>query len=275
MASKKSSKNLYTWAGVPVEEIPEKLADTFPLEAFKPLEGSSTGLSDIDTGHMIERLTAVFGVKGLGWNLKYDPSDLVVYGDPAPTHSFNQLLAWLRNAVFEYYLYEDDGATPVRTVEIQTSGWSVNNQPYAEEGARTNATGAAIKWLLFQNALYKGMLDTEIKEKKPARQGGGQRQRPAKPKEQPKAKPPKDSAKEKSALERAYGYKIPDDLPYAGESLQVLLDADAAGVAILGYLAGRGENPTTGKAFEPQNPEENSLMKAAEYILDNVVNKSE
>jgi len=151
--------NIQTWkttAGVAVEKIAGLLAEIFADadKAYKAVPGGAD-LTDINTGHMIERVTQVFGIKGLGWNFRWEPDDLVFIGDLAGASA--RCTAHLKNAVFSYCLADEAGET--HWFEIQTSGMNTNSALYAEEGARTSALGAALKGLCFQLPIYKGYLD--------------------------------------------------------------------------------------------------------------------
>jgi hypothetical protein len=151
--------NIQTWktaAGVAVEKIAVLLAEIFADadKAYKAVPGGAD-LTDINTGHMIERVTQVFGIKGLGWNFRWAPDDLVFIGDL--TGASARCTAHLKNAVFSYCLLDEAGAE--HWFEIQTSGMNTNATLYAEEGARTSALGAALKGLCFQLPIYKGYLD--------------------------------------------------------------------------------------------------------------------
>lgn len=137
-----------TFTGVKAEEIPAKLSERFTPEAYKGVPGGAD-LTDINTGFMIERITQVFGPKGLGWNLIYDPASLRI-GDG------NRPLARI-DATFTYALWDDKDQR--LDCAFQVSGVNQNDAKYVEEGARTSAVGAAIKWLCFQVEIYKGQFD--------------------------------------------------------------------------------------------------------------------
>lgn len=137
-----------TFTGVKAEDIPAKMAERFPNEAYKGVPGGAD-LTDINTGFMIERLTQVFGPKGLGWNLICDTSSLRI-GDS------NRPLARM-DATFTYALWDDKDQR--LDCAIQVSGVNQNDSKYVEEGVRTSATGAAIKWLCFQLDIFKGQFD--------------------------------------------------------------------------------------------------------------------
>ena len=143
--------NLFTFTGIPVGEIPTKLAEAFTdPKAYKGVPGGAD-LTDINTGHMIERVTEVFGPKGIGWNFSYDPDMMEVLGNE------KRVMAHLHFAIFRYFLWDETGQN-VFQYDIATSGASNNNYEYAEEGARTSALGAALKGLCFQLPIYKGHL---------------------------------------------------------------------------------------------------------------------
>jgi hypothetical protein len=143
---------LFTFTGIPVMEIPAKLAEPFnDPKAYKGVPGGAD-LTDICTGHMIERITQVFGPKGIGWNFLWSAEDMEILN---PLE--RRVLARLKQAVFSYVLLDESGAP--HPFEIQTSGANANELVYAEEGARTSALGAAVKGLCFQLPVYKGQLD--------------------------------------------------------------------------------------------------------------------
>lgn len=143
---------LFTLTGIPVDQVVAKLAEPFEPQAYKGVPGGAD-LTDINTGYMIERATEVFGLRGLGWKLEYSPTDLVFIG----LGEGKRVTAHLKYAVFSYALVDEKGE--IRWHPIITGGASANELPYAEEGARTAAIGAALKSLCFQLPVYKGQLD--------------------------------------------------------------------------------------------------------------------
>lgn len=146
--------NLFTLTGIPVEQISARLAEPFDdPKAYKPVPGGAD-LTDINTGHMLERVNQVFGPKGLGWNLLFSKDDVEVIGDPAAA---KRIMVRLTYARFQYTLVDAQGERQV--YEIPTGGVNTNEFTYAEEGARTSALGAALKGLGFQLPVYKGLLD--------------------------------------------------------------------------------------------------------------------
>lgn len=139
-----------TFTGIQAADIPAKLSERFPPEAYKAVSGVGADLTDISTGFMIERITQVFGPKGLGWNLLYNPDSLRNTGDSG------RIVVRL-DATFLYSLWDDQGnkidcAFPV-------SSANENRAQFADEGARTSCIGSALKWLCFQIDIYKGVWD--------------------------------------------------------------------------------------------------------------------
>ena len=143
---------LFTLTGVPVSQIVEKLAEPFEPQAYKGVPGGAD-LTDINTGYMIERATQVFGLRGLGWKLEYSPENMVFIG----LGEGKRITAHLKYAVFSYALVNEQ--EEVCWYPIITGAANTNDFPYAEEGARTAAIGAALKSLCFQLPVYKGQLD--------------------------------------------------------------------------------------------------------------------
>jgi hypothetical protein len=139
-----------TLTGVPYAEIVARLREPFEAAAYKAVPGGAD-LTDINTGYMIERLTEVFGLRGLGWNLEYNPEDLVTEGDG------KRVMSHLKFATFSYALVDNE--SDLHAFSFPTSGKSENMPAYSEEGARTNALGAAVKTLCFQVDVYKNKLN--------------------------------------------------------------------------------------------------------------------
>jgi hypothetical protein len=147
------SRNLRTYTGIRIEEVPNILAKPFAdPKAYRPIPGTPP-LTDINTGFMLERVTQVFGLKGIGWNLLFIPENMEIsYRDEDRWVS-----ARLRYAeLVVNFLDEKDEVVAMR---IPTSGASTNEPGYAEEGARTSALGSALKGMCFQLGVYKGELD--------------------------------------------------------------------------------------------------------------------
>jgi hypothetical protein len=143
---------LFTLTGMPVSQIAEKLAEPFEPQAYKGVPGGAD-LTDINTGYMIERATQVFGLRGLGWKLEYNPENMVFIG----LGDGKRITAHLKYAIFSYALVNE--VDLISWYPIITGAANTNDFAYAEEGARTAAIGAALKSLCFQLPVYKGQLD--------------------------------------------------------------------------------------------------------------------
>ena len=252
------SNSYHTFTGLPASEIPVRLAEPFDdPKAYKGVPGGAD-LTDISTGHMLERITQVFGPKGLGWNFQFDKDDLVVVNPDE-----KRVLARLRYAVFQYTLFGPDGQA--QTFTIATSGANTNSLEYAEEGARTSALGAAVKGLCFQLPVYKGQLDHHNAGKFAA---AGGKPAPAKapaPKAEPAPGQPEPAAEPEPAPKKSGngGGTNPGDFvvcvgaKYRGRPLRELADNVLAWFANL-----------DGKGFAPQSDDGLATQDAARRYLD-------
>jgi hypothetical protein len=235
---------LFTFTGIPAADIPSRLAEPFDdPKAYKGVPGGAD-LTDINTGHMLERITQVFGPKGLGWNFQFDKDDLEVVNPDE-----KRVMARLRYAVFKYTLFSADGQA--HNFEIATSGANTNILEYAEEGARTSALGAAIKGLCFQLPVYKGLLDHHNAGKFAAAGGNGRAPAPkaeAAPAQPEQVANPEPAPKPAAAPHGNGGSAHPGDFvvnvgaKYRGKKLNELADNVLAWFANL-----------DGKGFAPQS----------------------
>ncbi len=144
---------LKTLTGIPASEIAEHLKAPLDPRAYKEIRGGSAGaagLTDIDTGYMVERLHQVFGPYGLGWRLEWDPEDVVITAGDRPTVA-------IRRAEFQYVLVDEAGNREL-VVAPCTGGSTNNDLGYALKGAETSAIGNAVSKMLFQLDVYKGIL---------------------------------------------------------------------------------------------------------------------
>ena len=252
---------LFTFTGIPAAEIPTRLAEPFDdPRAYKGVPGGAD-LTDINTGHMLERITQVFGPKGLGWNFQFNKDDLEVVNPDD-----KRVMARLRYALFQYTLFGADGQP--HNFEIATSGANTNILEYAEEGARTSALGAAIKGLCFQLPVYKGLLDHHNAGKFAAG-GGGKAPATAAKASAPKAEAapaqPEAAADPEPAPKPSGngGGAHPGDFvvnvgaKYRGKKLNELADNVLAWFANL-----------DGKGFAPQSEDGVATQQAARRFLD-------
>ena len=254
------SPQLKTFNGLPASDIPARLAEPFDdPKAYKGVPGGAD-LTDISTGHMLERITQVFGPKGIGWNFVFDPADLELV-NPGE----KRVMARLRYAVFAYTLYSEAGEA--HTFEIGCSGVNSNAVEYAEEGARTSALGSAIKGLCFQLPVYKGQLDHHNAGKviagtngksaaapKPAAKDATSAKAepaPAEPEPEPAQKPGNGGSAHPGEFVINVGAK------YRGKKVSELADN------VLAWFA----NPD-GKGFAPQSDEGQAAQDACRRYLD-------
>jgi hypothetical protein len=240
--------NLHTFTGIPAGDIPTRLAEPFndPL-AYKGVPGGAD-LTDISTGFMLERVTQVFGPKGLGWNFLFERDDLE-FANPGE----KRVLARLKYAVFQYTLFAADGQA--HSFEIATSGANANSVEYAEEGARTSALGAALKGLCFQLPVYKGQLDHHNVTKYLA--GKAETPKPATAaKAEPAAEPePQPSGNGGSAHPGEFVIGV--GAKYRGKRVDELAENVLAWFANL-----------DGKGFSPQSGEGQAAQEAVRKYLD-------
>lgn len=248
---------LHTFTGIPAAEIPSRLAEPFDdPAAYKGVPGGAD-LTDISTGHMLERVTQVFGPKGLGWNFRFSQDDVEI-ANPGDKRT----LVRLKYAVFQYTLFAASGET--HTCEIATSGANANSIEYAEEGARTSALGAAIKGLCFQLPVYKGLLDHHNVARYLAGGNGKAAKAPApKAEAEPAAKAPAPKAEPDPAPSGNGGGAHPGEFvinvgaKYRGKQVGELAENVLAWFANL-----------DGKGFAPQSPEGQAAQDAVRRYLD-------
>jgi hypothetical protein len=269
-----------------VGDIPARLAAIFADKAaYKTIPGK-LGLTDISIGYMLERITEVFGPAGVGWTLRWAKEDFTIEGEIIASRKKEEsaaVLAWLKYAEFVYYIFSQDGN--VVECVIPTSGMSINEVSYAEEGARTAALGSAVKKLCFQIGVYKGDFDhgkrpAAVQEKIDNKQAS--RRKPAtkadEPAEKEKAPEAAQAAKpnggfdfnvlNESHLKAALGYKIPEGYPLTGETIEVAITDKniQMGRQVIGYFAGKIKGPKDKKYFKPESDEQKKLFQAALYV---------
>jgi hypothetical protein len=237
---------LHTFTGVPAGEIAARLAEPFndPL-AYKGVPGGAD-LTDISTGFMLERVTQVFGPKGLGWNFLFERADLQLL-NPGE----KRVLAHLKYAVFQYTLFAADGQA--HTCEIPTSGVNANSIEYAEEGARTSALGAALKGLCFQLPVYKGQLDHHNAARLIS--GNGKSAKAETPKVAPQPEP--EPAPHGNGGAQPGEFVVGVGAKYRGKRVDELADNVLAWFANL-----------DGKGFSPQSAEGQAAQYAVRKYLD-------
>lgn len=171
---------LKTLTGIPADQIAERLKAPLDPRAYKEIRGGSAGaagLTDIDTGYMVERLHEVFGPYGLGWRLEWDPEDVVILSGDRPTVA-------LKRAEFQYVLVDEAGHREL-VVAPCTGGSTNNDLGYALKGAETSAIGNAVSKMLFQNDVYKGLLSHRNAAQVLGKNGAGAQARTPEPAPEP------------------------------------------------------------------------------------------
>jgi hypothetical protein len=148
-------EELKTLTGIPVTELPQKLDEQLPPDAYSAVPGR-VDLTDIDANHMKAALNRIFGLAGIGWGYKYRPEDVKVIpsvddkGRPEATAIVRRLDFWFALV---------NGGDPERFV-IPASGASKNFPvQYALKGAISNAIGNAVSHTGFQESVYLGKRD--------------------------------------------------------------------------------------------------------------------
>jgi hypothetical protein len=243
------SKNLKTYMGVQVEDVPTLLAKPFDdPKAYKPMPGAAN-LIEINTGFMLERITQVFGLKGVGWDFRFTPENMEILrkeDDPWVT-------ARLKYAELVIHLVDEQGEDI--PIQIPTSGASTNELRFAEEGARTSALGCALKGLCFQLSVYKGELElSQVAQpgRTPPSNVKGTVNPPA-PAVTPEKKDDLIRSKDVplfAALESAGEYMVDVGTKHIGKRLSELSDQALAWYA---SLDGKGMTPGNPKARELQD----------------------
>jgi len=141
-------RELYTFAGLPLEKALKELDRLLPPAAYRPISGGSgqkAGLTDISPSYSMELINELFGPVGLGWG--YEELEFMRDG----AYCAVKLRVW-------YTLYNETGEL-TDTVELTARGGNSNggNREWAEKGALTNALGAAWSLVGLQSSVYKGL----------------------------------------------------------------------------------------------------------------------
>ncbi len=148
-------QTLKTLMGIGITDLPAKLDEQLPPEAYKAVPGAAD-LTDIDPNYMNRTLNQVFGLCGIGWGytVNVDPrwdsytSDKgrQVYSAHAPSVTF-----WFK-------MVDEDGGEIA--CSIPSTGGSENSSlAYALKGAITYAVGQAVSKIGFQESVYLGKRD--------------------------------------------------------------------------------------------------------------------
>lgn len=140
-----------TLTGIAVAELPVRLDEELPPEAYKPVPGGAD-LTDIDPNHMTRVLNQVFGLCGIGWGYEFDPQQVELH------FADKNAMAAVRSLTFWFKLIDAQGSA--QTFSIPSTGGSDNRTAaYALKGAITSAIGQAASKIGFQESVYLGKRD--------------------------------------------------------------------------------------------------------------------
>ena len=207
-------EELKTLTGIPITELPQKLDEQLPPDAYSAVPGR-VDLTDIDANHMKAALNRIFGLAGIGWGYKYRPEDVKVIpsvddkGRPEAT-------AILRRLDFWFAL--QNGGDPERFV-IPASGASKNFPvQYALKGAISNAIGNAVSHAGFQESVYLGKRDHRTVTGKSGSAAAAVK-RPAAAKSAAPTKPPAPKPAPNGAADDPAEFVIAFGVKHAGKKL--------------------------------------------------------
>jgi hypothetical protein len=142
---------LKTLTGMGIADLPARLDDELPPEAYKPVPGGAD-LTDIDPNHMTRVLNQVFGLCGIGWGYEFDPQQVELH------FADKNAMAAVRSLTFWFKLVDEQGGA--QTFSIPSTGGSDNRTAaYALKGAITSAIGQAASKIGFQESVYLGKRD--------------------------------------------------------------------------------------------------------------------
>jgi hypothetical protein len=241
-------KQMYTYAGLALEDAIQHLDDPIDPAAYKAIPGAQA-MTDIKPEYLYEVLRDLFGPIGLGWNYSYDPS-LIRY-----TQTDNIVDCQINSMIVTVYLYNESGEG-AGSVQIQTNGGSDNrngNVEWATRGAITNAIGAAWAKLGWQSSVYKGKRShTNVAAEYKAFMS-----------KKALASSP-TVASELPLGEWIKEYNLPER--YVGKKLSDLSMADSIDAAVVKWLAGTTKN-SKNVGFNPTTEEQVAAHELAKLIL--------
>jgi len=156
------SKYCVTMSGLSWEQAIAKLKEALPESAYKAIEGSKFGGTDISPAWLIEKVTDIFGPCGIGWTYTYDQGDAEVKQITKTTKKgevYTVWAAWLKRMELQiqWTIRTKELEGPTWAGTILSTGYSEGDNPaYALRGAVTNALGSAFSKLCWQVHIYKG-----------------------------------------------------------------------------------------------------------------------
>jgi len=119
------------------------LAAPFPDSAYKEVRGVRGGFTSLDAYHVVERLTAVFGLAGHGWGAVVE--EWIASGDAIGATGYLWYTLPAVSGDVRYQVYADGDAVVAK-----------GNVPEARKKARTNMISKAASYLGVGLSLYQG-----------------------------------------------------------------------------------------------------------------------
>lgn len=170
-----NSVEAVTMSGLKWNDAIAKLKEQLPESAYKKVEGSAFGATDISPAWLTDKANEIFGPCGVGWTFTYDQSDALVSHETRNSKSgreYSVWTAWLTRMELRILWLgtQTDGV-------ILSTGYAEGENPaYALRGAVTNALGSAFSKLCWQVGVYKGERDGYQQASGGALVGGAKRQ---------------------------------------------------------------------------------------------------
>ena len=153
---------LTTFAGVAVEDIPERMNAHLPPQAYEEIPyGAMQGKTDIGFDYIRDRFDEVFGVIGIGW--KIEPHDTMGGINHTTTEkmsnknrAYTEHTVTMVNHVFKYRIQNSDGWNEWVNIGTLTDGGAMEDEGYAYRGAFTSLLKQVFRMFGGLNHVYRG-----------------------------------------------------------------------------------------------------------------------
>jgi hypothetical protein len=149
-----ASDERLTMSGFTWRDAIGRLKEVLPESAYKAVEGSKFGGTDISPAWLTDKATEIFGPCGEGWLFDYLEDDVVVAKENRAKRNgevYEIWTAWVKRLGLRIRWGEEYSG------EILATGYAEGDNPaYALRGAVTNALGSAFSKLCWQVHIYKG-----------------------------------------------------------------------------------------------------------------------
>ena len=160
---------LRTLNGYSPQQVLAEMQKPLEANAYKKVQGAGANLTDIKSPYLVETLTRLFGMYGIGWMTRHGPITVDKYN--TVTSSGKDRLVYDAQVMdFELVLVWDNGGVAASTTIDSTGGSDNDVQEYAIRGALTNALGAAAARMLWQLHIYKNQTAPTSKDEKQSEQ---------------------------------------------------------------------------------------------------------